>query len=212
MTHVSDSVTLFDYWRSSASYRVRIALNLAQIDHRSVSVNLIEMDHKSSEHLTRNPQGLVPVLDIDGHRFTQSLAIIEYLDETRHLGLLPQDPVERAKHRALAYAIAIDLHPVCNLSVLAYATEGGEHVRSDWMKHFIQPTLAGFETMLGGFQQAPFCDGATPRLADLCLIPQLYNADRWGVDYSNRTRIMAVRDACLPHPAFSAAHPNAVQA
>jgi maleylacetoacetate isomerase len=211
MTHPSDDVTLFDYWRSSASYRVRIALNLAKIDHRTVSVDLLEMDHKSPEHLNRNPQGLVPVLDIDGHRFTQSLAIIAYLNETRDLGLLPQDPAARAKHRALAHAIAVDLHPVCNLSVLAYATEGGEHTRGDWMKHFMAPALTSFEALLTRFEQAPFCDGDTPRLADICLIPQLYNADRWGVGYASCPRLIAVRDACLSHPAFVAARPEAVR-
>jgi maleylacetoacetate isomerase len=210
MTKTSD-VTLFDYWRSSASYRVRIALNLAGIDYRAVSVNLLERDHKSSDHLDRNPQGLVPVLEIDGQCFTQSLAILEYLNETRNLGLLPQDPVARAKHRALAHGIAVDLHPVCNLSVLAYATEGGEHTREGWMRRFMPPALASFEALLKGFTQAPFCDGDTPKLADLCLIPQLYNADRWGMDYAQCSRIIAVRDACLVHPAFVSATPEAVQ-
>lgn len=210
MTKTSD-VTLFDYWRSSASYRVRIALNLAGIDYRAVSVNLLERDHKSSDHLDRNPQGLVPVLEIDGQCFTQSLAILEYLNETRNLDLLPQDPVARAKHRALAHTIAVDLHPVCNLSVLAYATEGGEHTREGWMRRFMPPALASFEALLKGFTQAPFCDGDTPKLADLCLIPQLYNADRWGMDYAQCSRIIAVRDACHVHPAFVSATPEAVQ-
>jgi maleylacetoacetate isomerase len=108
------AVVLWDYPKSSASYRVRIALNLAGIDYDIQTVNLLDQAHKSPDHLARNPQGFVPVLDIDGQRLTQSLAMLEYLDETRELGLLPSDPVQRARVRALAYAIAVDLHPVCN--------------------------------------------------------------------------------------------------
>ncbi len=201
-------VVLYDYWRSSASYRVRIALNLAGISYRTVSVNLLDKSHKSADHLARNPQGLVPVLDIDGQRLTQSLAILEYLDETRSLGLLPREPGPRARARALAQSIAVDLHPLCNLSVVAHATGGAEPARSDWMRHFIEPGLAAFEMLLAGFAQTPYCTGDQPGLADLCLIPQLYNADRWGADYAACTRIRAVAQACAAHPAFAAAHPD----
>jgi maleylacetoacetate isomerase len=201
-------VVLYDYWRSSASYRVRIALNLAEIPYRTISVNLLDKSHKSADHLARNPQGLVPVLDIDGQRLTQSLAILEYLDETRSLGLLPKEPGPRARARALAQSIAVDVHPLCNLSVVAHATGGAEPARSDWMRHFIEPGLAAFETLLAGFDQSPYCTGDQPGLADLCLIPQLYNADRWGADYATCTRIMAVAPACAAHPAFAPAHPD----
>jgi maleylacetoacetate isomerase len=187
---------------------VRIALKLAKIDYTSVAVDLLDMDQKSPDHLARSPQGLVPVLDIDGQYFTQSLAIIEYLNDTRDLHLLPRDPIAKAKHRALAQAIAIDLHPVCNLSVLAYATSSPDHTSKQWAKHFITPALNTFNTLLREFTQAPFCDGDSPSLADLCLIPQLYNADRWGIDYSHCARIQTVRDACAAHPAFQAAHPE----
>ena len=118
------NVTLWDYPKSSASYRVRIALNLAGIDYKIETVDLLSKAHRSPEHLARNPQGLVPVLDIDGQRFTQSLAILDYLDTTRDLGLLPRDSVQRAKAQALSHAIAVDLHPVCNLSVVGHATGG----------------------------------------------------------------------------------------
>ena len=199
---------LWDYPKSSASYRVRIALNLAGINYRSETVNLLDGAQKEPEHLARNPQGLVPVLDIDGHRLTQSLAILEYLDDTRGLGLLPVDPVARANVRALGQSIAVDLHPVCNLSVMRHATGGQDPARTNWMHHFIAPGLHAFETMLANFRQAPFCTGNSPTLPDLCLIPQLYNADRWGVDYADCNRIIGVASACANHPAFEQAKPD----
>ncbi len=201
-------VVLWDYPKSSASYRVRIALNLAGIDYRIETVNLLEKAHKSPEHLARNPQGFVPVLDIDGQRLTQSLAILDYLDATRELGLLPKEPELRAKVQALAYVIAVDLHPVCNLSVAAFATGGEEPARTNWMRNFISPGLAAFEELLGGFEQDPFATGNAPGLADICLMPQLYNANRWGADYSSYGRIRAVEAECATHPAFQRAYPD----
>ena len=204
-------VVLFDYWRSSASYRVRIALNLAGITYRPVVVDLVNGGHRTPGHLARNPQGLVPVLDIDGVRLTQSLAILDYLDETRRMGLLPTKPASRAAARALAHSIAVDIHPVCNLSVAKHATAlgtGAGDMPGDWMRHFIRPGLLAFETLLGGFDQSPFCTGNTPGLADICLIPQLYNARRWAVDLSDMPRLLAVEGACSKHPAFAAAHPD----
>ncbi|WP_170359937.1 maleylacetoacetate isomerase [Ruegeria arenilitoris] len=205
-------VVLFDFWRSSASYRVRIALNLAGIAYRPVFVDLKAGDQKSQDHLARNPQGLVPVLDIDGLRLTQSLAIIDYLDQSRGLGLLPAEPALRAKATALAHSIAVDIHPVCNLSVAQYATtlsNGAEGMPGDWMRHFIRPGLLAFDTLLAGFDQTPYCTGSSPGLADLCLMPQLYNARRWQVDLSDLPRLLAVEAACADHPAFAAAHPDA---
>ncbi|MGL6210781.1 MAG: maleylacetoacetate isomerase [Paracoccaceae bacterium] len=199
---------LYDYPKSSASFRVRIALNLAGIPYRRVQVNLLDRAQKSPEHLARNPQGFVPVLEIDGHSLTQSLAIIDYLDTTRTLGLLPTNPATRAKVQALAHTIAIDLHPICNLSVMTHATGGQEPARTNWMRHFIPPGLAAFEALLAGFQQTPYCTGPTLSLADLCLIPQLYNADRWGADYSTCSRIKGVQAALSAHPAFTAASPD----
>ncbi len=204
-------VILFDYWRSSASYRVRIALNLAGITYRPVVVDLVKGGHRAPDHLARNPQGLVPVLDIDGVRLTQSLAILDYLDETRELGLLPTDPAQRAAARALAQSIAVDIHPVCNLSVAKHATalnQGAGDMPGDWMRHFIRPGLLAFESLLGGFDQSPFCTGDTPGLADICLIPQLYNARRWEVDLSDMPRLTAVEAVCAEHSAFAAAHPD----
>ena len=202
---------LFDYWRSSASYRLRIALNLAGIAYETVSVDLVKGDHKTAEHLARNPQGLVPVLDIDGLRLTQSLAILEYLDETRSLGLLPTEPGRRALARALAQSVAVDVHPVCNLKVAKHATVlsgGADDMPKSWMQQFIRPGLQAFERLLEGFEQAPYCTGAAPGMADICLMPQLYNAHRWEGDFSDLPRICAVETACGAHSAFAAAHPD----
>lgn len=199
---------LWDYPKSSASYRVRIALNLAGEEYRIETVNLLEKEHRSAAHLARNPQGFVPVLDIDGERFTQSLAILDYLDTTRNMGLLPAEPVMRARIQALAHAIAVDLHPVCNLSVAGHATGGQEPARTNWMQHFIRPGLEAFEALLAGFEQTPFATGAAPSLADICLMPQLYNAARWGVEYGDLARIVAVERACASLDAFKAAHPD----
>lgn len=201
-------VVLWDYPKSSASYRVRIALGLAGIPYRSEIVNLLDGSQKSPEHRARNPQGFVPVLDIDGLRLTQSLAILEYLDATRALNLLPTEPAERAKAQALAMTIAVDLHPVCNLSVAGFAAQGSDDAKIAWMRHFIRPGLVAFEAQLAAFSTTSFATGDAPGLADLCLIPQLYNARRWGVDYSDLGRTCAVEDACKNLTAFNDAAPE----
>lgn len=203
-------VVLYDYWRSSASYRLRIALNLAGIPYESRSVDLVAGAHKTPEHLALNPQGLVPVLEIDGQRFTQSLAILSYLDQTRDLGLLPKDPAERAHVEALAQSIAVDLHPVCNLSVARFGvgqSQGGLEM-GDWMRHFIPGGLSAFASLLERWEEAPYCTGTTPGLVDLCLMPQLYNARRWEVDLTPYPRLMRIEATCAAHPAFAAAHPD----
>lgn len=208
---------LYDYWRSSASYRVRIALGLLEIAHRRVPVNLLEGEHRGADNLARNPQGLVPTLCIDGLTLTQSLAIIEYLDETRGARFLPADAVGRARVRALSHAIAMEIHPVCNLSVARFATDagGGGLTMQGWMQHFIPRGLAAFEEMLarGNPADVPgrFCHGDQVSMADICLIPQLYNADRWGVDLGPFARIRAIRAELESLPAVRAAHPDAVR-
>lgn len=198
---------LWDYPKSSASYRVRIALNMCGAPYRREMVNLLEGDHRNPDHRARNPQGFVPVLDIDGHRLTQSLAILEYLDATRGLGLLPADPALQARVRALAYVLAVDVHPICNLSVATHATGGKDPARTMWMRHFIRPGLEAFATLMDSFD-GPFATGDAPSLADLCLIPQLYNAKRWGVDYTDLSGIKQVEAACAALPAFADAHPD----
>ncbi|WP_299863354.1 maleylacetoacetate isomerase [uncultured Hoeflea sp.] len=203
---------LYDYWRSSASYRVRIALNLAGIAYETVPVDLLAGDQKAPAHLERNPQGLVPTLEIDGVMLTQSLAIIEYLIETRGAKWLPDDPVGRARVRTLAHSIAMDIHPVCNTSVINHVLEltgGGDAERVAWMRCFIGKGLAAFEKLLDHDATGRFCHGDQPGLADICLIPQLYNAERWGVDLSGLNRIEEIRTACEALPGFAAAHPDA---
>ncbi|MGO8094617.1 maleylacetoacetate isomerase [Rhizobium leguminosarum] len=206
-------VVLYDYWRSSASYRVRIALNLLGIDYKTVPINLLDGAHKTPEYLALNPQGLVPTLVIDGKTLTQSLAIIEYLAETRpECGLLPPDIADRQKVRALAYAVAMDIHPICNLHVVSHLMTMTEKpdAREEWMKHFISDGLAKLETMIGKADGA-FSFGNTPTMADLCLVPQVYNARRWGVELTAFKRISDIDSKCAELPAFQAAHPDRVR-
>jgi maleylacetoacetate isomerase len=208
---MSDTV-LFDYWRSSASYRVRIALNMLAIPYRSVPVDLLAGEHKQPEHLARNTQGLVPALAIDGQMLTQSLAIIEYLSETRpNSGLLPSTPLARQRVRALSYAIAMDIHPVCNLGVVFHVmqqSQDPDEARSAWMRKFIGEGLDAFERMLGNPETGEFCHGEKPTMADVCLVPQIYNARRWAVDLSACPRAATIAQRCEALPAFAMAHPD----
>lgn len=203
---------LYDYWRSSASYRVRIALNMLAIPYHAVPVDLLAGEHKRAEHLARNPQGLVPALSIDGQMLTQSLAIIEYLAETRQdTGLLPADPLGRHRVRALSYAIAMDIHPTCNLGVVFHVMQQSsdpDAARAAWMRKFIGEGLAAFERLLDNPATGTFCHGGTLSMADLCLVPQIYNARRWAVDLSACPRTVAIADRCAALPAFAAAHPD----
>lgn len=205
------SIVLYDYWRSSASYRVRIALALKGIAHDRVAVDLVAGEQRAPGHLAVNPQGLVPVLDIDGLRLTQSLAIIEYLDETRPLpALLPADSAGRARVRALAQVVASEIHPVSNQRVLNRVEAlGGPDARAAWNRDNIASGLAAFEALLDhpAFTGS-FCHGDAPGLADCALIPQLYNASRWGVDFAHLPRIGAVAASCAEVAAFRAAHPD----
>ncbi|MBB3299822.1 maleylacetoacetate isomerase [Rhizobium sp. BK077] len=208
-----NEVVLYDYWRSSASYRVRIALNLLGVDYRTVPINLLEGVHRTPDYLALNPQGLVPTLVINGKTLTQSLAIIEYLAETRpECGLLPPDIADRLKVRALAYAVAVDIHPICNMHVVSHLmtlTEKAD-TREEWMKHFITDGLRRVEAMIGDGDGA-FSFGDAPTMADLCLVPQVYNARRWGVDMTAFRRIADIDAKCADIPAFQAAHPDRVK-
>ncbi len=206
---------LYDYWRSSASYRVRIALNLLGIGHDTVAVNLLAGAHRADDNLARNPQGLVPTLTVDGHDLTQSLAIIEYLHETRGQAspLMPADPIGRHRVRALSHAIAMEIHPVCNLSVAAHVAElagGGDATKAAWMKTFISKGLAALERMIDHPATGRFCHGDTPTMADLCLVPQMYNARRWGIDLAPLPRLVAIDAACNELAAFADAHPDRI--
>lgn len=203
---------LFDYWRSSAAYRVRIGLNLLGIGHRRVPVDLLAGDQRGADNLARNPQGLVPTLEIDGLRLTQSLAILEYLEETRRPGWLPADAPGRARVRALAHAVAMEIHPVCNLRVARHAVDLGGHATMEgWMQHFIPLGLQGLEAMLAGERPGRFCHGDGVTLADICLVPQLYNARRWGIDLAAYPRIATIDAACAALPGFAAALPERVK-
>jgi len=208
-------ITLYDYWRSSAAYRVRIGLNLLGLPYVSVPVDLVKGAQTSAENLARNPQGLVPTLEIDGLTLTQSLSILEYLDEVHGADFLPPDAPGRARTRALAYAIAMETAPVCNLSVRSYAaahSNGGVTVES-WQNHFITKGLMAFEAMLGhpktGFSGGGrFCHGDSVTLPDICLIPQVYNARRIGLDLATLPRISAIVTSLETLAAVQAAHPD----
>lgn len=200
-------IILHDYWRSSASYRVRIALGLAGLEWQAVAVNLVDGAQAKPDYLSLNPQGLVPTLEIDGHRFTQSLAIVEYLNETRALGLLSGTPAQRAKARAIAHAIAMDIHPICNLRVArqVIAASAGAVTMESWMQSIIAPGLAAVEQMVDGER---YCSGDRLSLADLCLVPQIYNARRWGVDLEPMPKLTHIDAHLAQHPAFAAAYPT----
>lgn len=212
---MQDEIILFDYWRSSAGYRVRIALESLGLAHRRESVDLLASQQRSAKHLARNPQGLVPALSIDGHTLTQSLAIVEYLAETRpEARFLPADPLGRQRVRTLSYAIAMEIHAVCNTGVIGHVmalTGGGEETRVDWMKKYIGDGLLAVEKLLDNPATGTFCHGDAPTMADFCLVPQVYNAERWGVDLSGLERVRRIAETCRALPAFQAAHPEAVK-
>lgn len=205
-------VILHDYWRSSSAYRVRIGLNLLGLAYRTVPVDLTAGEQRAADHIKANPQGLVPVLEIDGLRLTQSLAILEYLDETRAAGFLPKAPADRARARALAHAVAMEIQPVCNLRVAQHAVSlGGAATMAGWMRHFITLGFQGLEPMLAEGRATAFCHGPAPGLADLCLVPQVYNARRWGVDLTPYPRITAIADRMEALRPVAAAHPDRVK-
>ncbi|MGL4237874.1 maleylacetoacetate isomerase [Tabrizicola sp.] len=209
---MSTKVILHDYWRSSSAYRVRIGLNLLGIAYQSVPVDLASGGQKTAAHLAANPQGLVPVLEIDGLKLTQSVAILEYLDETRGAGFLAKDAAGRVRARALAHAVAMDIQPVCNLRVASHAVSlGGRATMEGWMSHFIALGFQGLEAMLAEGPETPFCHGDAPGLADLCLLPQVYNARRWGVDLKPYPQIAAIAARMEALAPVAAAHPDRVR-
>jgi maleylpyruvate isomerase len=203
-------VRLHGYFRSSASYRVRIALNLKGLSADHLPHHLRKGEQRDPAYLAINPQGLVPTLDDGGAILTQSLAIIEWLDETHpEPPLLPQDPLRRAKVRAFAMALACDTHPVQNLKVLARLRQLGlpEEQVTDWAAWANREGLAACETLIAN-EPGPFCFGAAPTIADLCLIPQLANARRFGVVLDAFPRLLKAEAVAKTNKAFADAAPD----
>lgn len=205
---------LYTYFRSSAAYRVRIALGLKGLPYEAVPVHLLKNGGEQLAEAYRgvNPAGLVPALQDDGVTITQSMAIIEYLEETHpRAPLLPADAVGRARVRALAQTIACDTHPLSNLRVLKYLTGTlgiSEEAKTAWIHQWMTLGLAAFEALLADGKAGRYCHGDTPSLADCCLMPQVFNAQRFGVDLAPYPHIARIAANCAELPAFQAAHPS----
>jgi maleylacetoacetate isomerase len=202
---------LYEYWRSSASYRVRIALNLKNVEYDSRPVNLLTGEQGSDEYREVNPQGFVPMLDIDGHKLTQSLAIINYLDIRFPVPpLIPASAAERAHVVALAMIVACDIHPLNNLSVLKYLKNelGQPQEKVDaWYRHWISERLPALESMAKP-RAGKFLFGDAPTGADVLLVPQLYNARRYDVPLEDYPTLLRAEDNANKLDAFAAAHPD----
>jgi maleylpyruvate isomerase len=203
---------LYDYYRSSAAYRVRIAMNLKGLVPERRYVHLRKGEQRAASYLEMNPQGFVPTLVMGDTVLTQSLAIVEYLDE-RHPSppLLPKGAEDRAWVRAIALAIACDIHPLNNLRVLKYlgsTLQVDEPRRDEWYRHWVKEGFDALEAQLAPRANGPYALGTEPTLADICIVPQVANALRLKVPMQAYPRIAAVNDACLKHPAFDRARPE----
>lgn len=201
---------LYSYYRSSAAYRVRIALNLKQIEHRIESVNLLKKEHQSADYLTKQPQGLVPCLETDEGQFlAQSGAILSYLDSMYPSSkLLPPDPFQAAKIQSFADMIACDIHPICNLRILNYLTKDlnvDNEQKLVWYQHWI---VLGFEALESMLERTTYCFGEQVTLADVYLIPQIYNALRFKVDMAYFPKIISIFQNCNQLDAFIQAMPE----
>jgi maleylacetoacetate isomerase len=205
---------LYNYFRSSASFRVRIALALKGLPYDYCPVHLAAGEQHGAVYTDISHSALVPTLITDdGHVLSQSMAIIEYLDETYpQPPLLPTSPLDRARVRALAQTIACEIHPVNNLRVLQYLSRDlqvTDEEKNAWYAHWVRVGLETFERELNQLPISTYCFGDTPTLADCCLIPQIFNAQRFNVDLSDLPRTIAAFNTCMDHPAFQNAQPNA---
>ncbi|MGB0934894.1 MAG: maleylacetoacetate isomerase [Alphaproteobacteria bacterium] len=213
-TKSSKDSTLYSYFRSSTSYRLRIGLNLKRVTYNTVPVNLREGEHLQPQFRAINPQGLVPALSLpSGRTLSQSMAALEYLEETVPTpSFLPGDTSQRARIRELANIIAIDIHPINNLRVLKYLSNNlniSEDDKNAWIKHWIYEGFEVLENHLQEFSQwGKYTCGSQVTLADICLIPQVYNAERFGCDMSRFPRIRDVTAACMELSAFADARPE----
>lgn len=207
--NTAPNLTLYTYFRSSAAFRVRIALNLKGLKRHEQFVHLLRHEQAADDYRRLNPQMSVPTLRHDGRALGQSLAIIEYLDElVPEPPLLPSDPFERARARQMALAVACEIHPLCNLRVREYLRDAlrlSETAQSDWQKHWIGLGLAAMEEMVG---PSPFCIGGRPSIADICLVPQLYNARRAQLDLSPYPGLLRIEKAAYELAAFRDARPE----
>lgn len=204
---------LTSYFRSTAAYRVRIALNLKGVEHEIVPVNLLTKEHHEPAFLEHNPDRLIPTLETGEQVLSQSMAILEYLEETYpEPTILPTNRVDRAVVRGLAQTIASDMHPLNNLRVLTYLKQTigvDEATKLDWYHHWLEQGFKGLEARLSNNSKAnPYCFGDTPSLADICLVPQVYNAVRFDFDLSPYPSIQAINEHCLSLPAFAQARPE----
>jgi maleylacetoacetate isomerase/maleylpyruvate isomerase len=205
---------LYNYFRSSASFRVRIALALKGISYDYIPVHIARGDHKLPAFTDKAVEGLVPLLELDdGTRLTQSMAIIEYLDELHpDPALLPADALGRARVRALSQIVACEIHPINNLRVLKYLTKElkvEEEPKNVWYRHWVRAGLESFERQLEQQRASTYCFGNTPTMADCCLVPQIFNGQRFKTDFSGLPRTMAAFEACMALPAFQQAQPSA---
>jgi maleylacetoacetate isomerase len=205
-------VKLYTYFRSSAAFRVRIALNLKGIAYEPVFVHLAKGEHRAATYAKVNPQALLPTLELDdGTRLHQSLAIIEYLDETHpQKPLVPKDAQGRARVRSLSHLIASEIHPLNNLRVLQHlkrALSQSEDQVNAWYRHWIADGLTKLEAELAS-NQGKFCHGEAPTMADCCLVPQIFNAKRYQSDLAPYPQTMRVFEACMQLEAFDRAQPS----
>ena len=203
---------LYTYFRSSAAFRVRIALNLKRLAYEPVFVHLAKGEHRRPEYATVNPQALLPTLELDdGKRLTQSLAIIEWLDEKYPApALLPKDALERARVRSLAYLVACEIHPLNNLRVLQHlkrALGQSQEQIDSWYRHWIADGLAKLEAELARPGTGKFCHGDAPSMADCCLVPQIFNAKRYNSELTPYPVTLRVFENCMKLEAFDRAQP-----